>query len=62
MTSNFVPPFFVIVENRNSVCARDTFVLFSRWTPLHWSARNGHIGACRLLLQSNADMQAMSIR
>jgi hypothetical protein len=46
----------------NRVCARDFFVLFSGCTPLHCSADNGHIGVCRLLLQSNADVQARDDR
>ena len=27
-------------------------------TPLHWSARLGHLEVCRLLLQCNADVEA----
>jgi ankyrin repeat protein len=31
---------------------------FSDYTPLHYSARFGHIECCRLLLQCNADIDA----
>ena len=34
------------------------FVWLSDETPLHRSARGGHLGICRLLLQCNADPQA----
>jgi hypothetical protein len=33
-------------------------VVISFQTPLHLSAQNGHIEACRVLLQSNADVDA----
>jgi hypothetical protein len=31
---------------------------FSRRTPLHWSAENGHLEICRLLLHCKADVNA----
>jgi hypothetical protein len=31
---------------------------FSQYTPLHWSAREGRLEICRLLLQCNADIEA----
>jgi ankyrin repeat protein len=37
----------------------DIFVFFSEQrTPLHWSADQHHLEICRLLLQSNADVEA----
>jgi ankyrin repeat protein len=47
-----------IVLNRNHICARDSDILFSRRTLLHYSAEKGDIETCRLLLQSNANLEA----
>ena len=33
-------------------------LFFSQCTPLHLSAREGHLEVCRLLLQCNADIEA----
>jgi ankyrin repeat protein len=33
-------------------------LFFSQRTPLHWSAENGHLETCRLLLQCNANVEA----
>ncbi len=30
-------------------------------TPLHWAAVNGHVPCCRLLLQSGAKVNAMTV-
>ena len=40
----------------------DSFAFFSQSTPLHLSARNGHVEVCRLLLQCNADVKAKDER
>jgi ankyrin repeat protein len=42
---------------------RSLILLFSisEHTPLHYSARYGHLEVCRLLLQCNADIDAKDI-
>ena len=35
-------------------------ILFSQQTPLHRSARGGHLAICRLLVESKADIHARS--
>jgi ankyrin repeat protein len=42
------------------LCLRKFILLlsFSQWTPLHFSAANGHLEVARLLLQCNADVKA----
>jgi hypothetical protein len=42
------------------LCLRKFILLFSfsQDTPLHKSARNGHLEVARLLLQCNADIEA----
>jgi ankyrin repeat protein len=46
------------------LCLRKFILLlaFSQDTPLHESARNGHLEVCRLLLQSSADVEAKNNR
>jgi ankyrin repeat protein len=56
------PRIVVIVFYEAKMCLRiapvDSFAFFSQSTPLHLSARNGHVEVCRLLLQCNADVKA----
>jgi len=49
---------------RNKLCLRMLILslFFSRRTPLHISASLGNLEVCRLLLQSNADLQAQDMR
>jgi ankyrin repeat protein len=36
----------------------DFHMSISQETPLHWSANEGHLEICRLLLHNNADVEA----
>jgi ankyrin repeat protein len=49
---------------RNKLCLRMLILslFFSQRTPLHISASLGNLEVCRLLLQSNADLQAQDMR
>ncbi len=45
------------------LCLRKFILLlfFSQMTPLHRSANRGHLEVCRLLLQCNADVEAIDL-
>jgi hypothetical protein len=45
------------------LCLRNLILLlfFSQTTPLHWSAREGHLEISRLLVESKANVAAMSM-
>ncbi len=46
------------------LCLRKLIILlfFSQRTPLHYSALEGHLEVCRLLLQCNADVEAKACK
>ena len=53
-----------VILVRNKLCLRMLIpsLFFSQRTPLHISASLGNLEVCRLLLQSNADLQAQDMR
>ena len=53
-------PYYCYCIYEAKLCSRKFILLlsFSQDTPLHWSAREGHVEVCRLLLQCNADVDA----
>ena len=58
------PPYYCYCFCEVKLCLRKLILLlfFSQNTPLHRSARGGHLEVCRLLLQCNADVDAKSVR
>jgi ankyrin repeat protein len=58
------PALLFFLCNELKLCLRVLIILlfFSQDTPLHLSAENGHLETCRLLLQSNANLNAYNDR
>ena len=56
-------PDLIIFLMQNKLCLRllTLSLFFSQRTPLHISASLGNFEICRLLLQSNADLQAQDL-
>ncbi len=57
---NCTPLIIIIVLYEAKLCSHKLILLlfFRKNTPLHWSAYDGHLETCRLLLQCNADIEA----
>ncbi len=53
-------PYYYYCLYEAKLCMRKLILLlfFSEATPLNYSAREGHLEVCRLLLQCNADIEA----
>ena len=47
-----------LIADADGVNQRSFQLMHSYYTPLHWSALEGHLEVCRLLLQCNADIEA----
>jgi ankyrin repeat protein len=59
--NQYLPPLIIIVvfyEAKLYLSKLIRLLSLSQGTPLHWSARDGRLEICRLLLQCNADIEA----
>ncbi len=47
-----------VIADADGVNKRSFQLMHSYYTPLHWSALEGHLEVCRLLLECSADVEA----